>query len=110
MGFAFWYGIPDIGLEKGGLAKAKKCPGDTFLARGRVLWLWGRGPEDRGHRAILPTKPLVKTSGFFLFTSVLQQQKFNILDTSPNALFAHAHKKAEPFFELVRLLYYLGVS
>ena len=34
-GFFFGYGC---GLEEGGLAegKAKKCPGDTFLARGRV--------------------------------------------------------------------------
>ena len=35
MGFLFGYGS---GLEEDGLAtgKAKKCPGDTFLARGRV--------------------------------------------------------------------------
>ena len=34
-----FFGTPEEGLEEGGLAagKAKKCPVDTFLARGRVL-------------------------------------------------------------------------
>ena len=36
-GLLFWW-RQQIGLEEGGLAtgKAKKCPVDTFLARGRV--------------------------------------------------------------------------
>ena len=51
-GFFFGYGC---GLEEGGLAegKAKKCPGDTFLARGRVHG-WqaasGTGVDFAGHR------------------------------------------------------------
>ena len=33
MGFSFWYGIPDIGLEKGGLAKqGKKVSGGHFFS------------------------------------------------------------------------------
>ena len=40
-----WYS--DIGLEEGGdgYAVAKKCPVDTFLARGRVLLIFGRRCE-----------------------------------------------------------------
>ena len=71
MVFLFWYGIPDIGLEQGGhaIGMAKKCPGDTFLACGRVLWLWGRSPEYCEHTAIIVHhEPRVKTSGF-LFIS-----------------------------------------
>ena len=36
MGFVFWYGIPDIGLEKGGLAKqGKKVSGGHFFSPGK---------------------------------------------------------------------------
>ena len=49
------------------LARQKKCPGDTFLVRGRVLWPRGRSPQDCGHRAIPSTKPDRKV-GLFSFT------------------------------------------
>ena len=32
--------------------RVKKCPVDTFLARGRVPWLSGRSPQDCGAKAI----------------------------------------------------------
>ena len=44
MVFFVWYGIPDIGLEKGGTSAhtgVKQCPVDTVLARGRVLLVCG---------------------------------------------------------------------
>ena len=46
-GFSFLVWYSDIGLEEGGdgYAVAKKCPVDTFLARGRVLLIFGRRCE-----------------------------------------------------------------
>ena len=79
-GLSFWYGIPDMGLEQGGLAcgKAKKCPGDTFLARGRVLWSWGHSPQDCGHTTTRSTKPDRKVGLFPLSSINRLQWVFNV--------------------------------
>jgi hypothetical protein len=63
MGFVFWYGIPDIGLEKGGLALArqKKCPEDTFLPAEESYGHGSTGPWTHVHpiHKKAPKKPLV---------------------------------------------------
>ena len=54
-----FYLVP-MGTRKGGTSAhtgATKCPGDTLLARGRVLRLWDTSGTDADHNRIIGTFP-----------------------------------------------------
>ena len=72
MVFFVWYGIPDIGLEKGGTSAhtgVKPCPVDTVLARGRVLLVCGCRliPVDASQSVIHEVRIPIRKGGLFLF-------------------------------------------
>ena len=103
MGFVFLVWDSRYRTRKGRpcLGKAKKCPGDTFLARGRVLWLWGRSPQDCGHRAIPSTKPDRKV-GLFLFSRSFQGVGATLGRPPKNVVFRIFRRKIIRFFALRR--------
>ena len=114
MVFFVWYGIPDIGLEKGGTSAhtgVKQCPVDTVLARGRVLLVCGCRlmPVDASQFMDPPCPSPRKVRLFFL-----SRGKPLAVDQSMGLghISSAIHKESEPIppQERVRILFCCRIS